>query len=66
MFGCPYVPAYSRLKSLKRILKEKNRNCYGEIHRKILQARVRLDVAQQAVLSSRGCADGLKKERELT
>lgn len=45
---------YTKFKSLKGVLKIKNVECYGDIQQKVLQARVRLELAQQAVLSSFG------------
>lgn len=55
---------YKKLKSVKAVLKSQNVSCFGDLKQEVLQARTRLDLAQQEVLSSFGRADCLLKERE--
>jgi hypothetical protein len=53
-----------KLKEFKAILKSKTTSCFGNLRNKIIQARESLDLAQKAVIDSRGRADCLLKERE--
>jgi hypothetical protein len=53
-----------KLKSLKAILKGKNRSCYGDIRSRVVHAKECLDMAQRAVLDSHGSAVSLLQERE--
>jgi len=57
MQGVPMYRLCMKLKALKVVLKEKNCSCYGDIKTKVLQARFKLEIAQCAVLDSRGSAD---------
>lgn len=41
---------HTKLKSLKGVLNKKKVECYGDIQQKVLQVRVRLELAQQAML----------------
>ncbi|XP_062154353.1 uncharacterized protein LOC133862536 [Alnus glutinosa] len=55
---------YSKLKTVKRILKVKNLEVFGGLGQRVSQVRQELAAAQAAFLSSHGDATWLQKERE--
>jgi hypothetical protein len=62
--GVPMYKLCRKLKEFKAILKSKTTSCFGNLRNKIIQACESLDLAQKAVIDSRGRADCLLKERE--
>jgi hypothetical protein len=59
-----YYKLCNKLKALKVVLKSKNANCFGDLRNRVLRASDCLDMAQKAVMESRGSAECLLKERE--
>jgi hypothetical protein len=55
---------YTKLNSVKRILKLKNLECFGGLGQRVRQAKYQLDVAQAQFLASHGNVECLRKERE--
>jgi len=55
---------YSKLKSTKTVLKAKNREFFGGLGQKVMQARANLESAQAEFIASQGSADCQVKERE--
>jgi hypothetical protein len=62
--GYSMFSLYSKLKTVKRILKVKNLEVFGGLGRRVTQARRELAAAQAAFLSSHGDTTWLQKERE--
>jgi hypothetical protein len=62
--GFSMYQLYTKLKSIKDVLKTKNRVIYGGLGQKVVEARVNLATAQAEFLSSRGNADCQRKEKE--
>lgn len=62
--GVPMYKLCRKLKSLKAVLKGKNRSCYGDIRSSVVHAKECLDMGQRAVLESHGSAASLLQERE--
>lgn len=64
MDGFSMFRLFAKLKSVKAVLKVKNREIYGGLGQKVVQARANLATAQVEFLSSRGNAECQLKERE--
>lgn len=62
--GVPMFRLYSKLKALKIVMKMKNAACFGNLRSKVVEARGKLDLAQKAVLDTRGNAGSLLRESE--
>lgn len=62
--GFPMYKLSKKLKAFKVVVKGKNRNHYGDIRSRVLQARECLDLAQRTVLDSHGSDASLLHERE--
>lgn len=62
--GVPMFYLYSKLKSVKKIVKKVNTDVYGGISQKVLQARARLAQAQKNFIDSHGSSECLQKEKE--
>jgi hypothetical protein len=54
---------YARLKAVKEVLKNQNKVCYGNIQQKVLPARMRMQQAQQDVITFGGYAACLVREK---
>jgi hypothetical protein len=52
---------YARLKAVKGVLKNQNKVCYGNIQQKVLQVRMRMQKAQQDVITWFCCVFGERK-----
>jgi hypothetical protein len=62
--GVPMYQLYAKLKFVKTILKRQNLSCFGNLQKRVIEARENLDLAQKDVIASFGRADCLIKERE--
>jgi hypothetical protein len=62
--GVPMFRLYSKLKALKAVMKVENAACFGNLRSRVVEARGKLDLAQKAVLDTRGSAGSLLRERE--
>lgn len=61
--GCRYS-IVQKLKVVKKVLKIKNKEVYGGIKQRVMQAKERLDEAQRMVLSTFRKAAAVRKENE--
>jgi hypothetical protein len=62
--GIPRYQLYARLKVLKNVLRVNNQLCFGDLKKRVMEARDNLNLAQKEVFNSLGSADCLLKERE--
>jgi hypothetical protein len=62
--GFPMYQLYSKLKVVKIVLKRQNLVCFGNLQRRVMEARDNLDLAQKKVIESCGSAACMSKERE--
>ena len=45
---------YTKLKAVKSVLKRQNLDCFGNLQRRVMEARDNLDLAQKKVIESCG------------
>ena len=55
---------YAKLKAVKVVLKRQNLACFGNLHKRVMEARDNLDLAGKDVIASFGKANCMIKERE--
>jgi hypothetical protein len=62
--GVPMYQLYITLKAIKYVLKRQNLVYFGNLQKKVIEARDNLDLAQNKVIESFGSANCMLKKRE--